>query len=785
LSVMLMIRRQIQIGGIVQGVGFRPFIYNLAQGLGLKGYVLNSSRGVTIEAEGPGENVERFLQEVVAHPPPLAQIDAVGVSEIEANGDTAFEIRESKEEPGQFALVPADMATCAACQRDFRDPANRRYRYPFTNCTDCGPRYTIIRDIPYDRPLTTMMSFGMCPECHAEYENPADRRFQAQPNACPVCGPWLELCDKQGRVLAGHDEALCRARQLLREGNILGIKGLGGFHLACDATDDKAVHLLRERKRRSDKPFALMARDLVEVERLCFVSDAERSILETSQRPIVILERRPGVKLSSAVAPGNRTLGVMLPYTPLHHLLFGDDAASPPLFDALVMTSGNMSEEPIVSRNEEAITRLTQLCDFLLLHNRDIQTRVDDSVIRAFDGKERLIRRSRAYAPLALDLGGPVEEVVAFGGELKNTFCLTKHRYAILSQHIGDLENLETLEFFEETLEHMRRFFRVTPKAVAHDLHPGFMTTQLALRQDAIPRIGVQHHHAHIVSCMAENHVDDRVIGVALDGTGYGTDGQIWGGEFLICDRLDFARRAHFRYVALPGGDTAIRRPWRIALSYLRDCFGPRIPSDVPWLQRVRAKEIEIVDRMIDRRVNTVQTSSCGRLFDAVASLIGLRDEINFEGQAAIELEMITDPDTGGHYPFEISKSGDVSEIDFRPMIRDIVRDILDARDPGVISAYFHNAVTSAVIEMCQRLRVSEGLHRVCLSGGSFQNLVLLSKAVAGLRKHGFEVFLHSRVPANDGGLSLGQAVVASEWVRRGGGRFQVRGPGVVTVPST
>jgi hydrogenase maturation protein HypF len=752
-----LVRKQIRVHGIVQGVGFRPFVYNLAQSLRLTGYVLNSSAGVLIDVEGDPAQIERLQRELRENPPPLAQIEDIAVETLEPAGYRQFVIRESVDEPGQLAPVSPDVSTCADCLRDFQDPANRRFGYPFTNCTNCGPRYTITRMIPYDRPLTTMACFPMCEQCLREYEDPSNRRFHAQPNACPNCGPSLSFSAefKDGRESL---EAIREVQRLLRDGRILAIKGLGGFHLVCDPFNDAAVRLLRERKKRSDKPFALMVPDAAAAEKLCFISDTERATLMSIRRPIVILRRRPHSPVSQALAPGNNTLGLMLPYTPLHHLLFGD------VFSALVMTSANLSEEPIVTGNREAALRLGSIADAFLFHNRDIHTRVDDSVVRVFAGRERVLRRSRGYAPHPITLNYPVAEILACGAELKNTFCLTKEHHAFLSQHIGDLENYETLVFYRETLDRMKQLFRIAPTAVAYDLHPQYLSTKLALEMTDVQQIGVQHHHAHIASCMAENGVTGKVIGVAFDGTGFGTDGKIWGGEFLIADLAGFERRAHFRYIALAGGDTAVREPWRLALSYLLDIFGAQFDSlDLPLLQRVPAKKIATVRSMIERRINTIETSACGRLFDAVASIVGLRDDVNFEAQAAIELEACALAGVDDHYPFEVT--GD--QIDVRPMIEQIVRDVLAAKPTGWISAAFHNTVAEIIVEVCRRLRSSDRIDRVCLSGGTFQNVYVVERAVASLRATGFEVFLHAHVPPNDGGISLGQAVVANALLRR------------------
>jgi len=607
------VRKQIFIRGIVQGVGFRPFVYNLAQSLALSGYILNSSSGVTIEIEGEDSAVEQFLHTLRNSPPPLAQITDIALTGIPVQGELCFAIRDSQTDYCEFVLVSPDVATCDDCWREFGDPTNRRFGYPFTNCTNCGPRYTIIQDIPYDRPNTTMAPFAMCAPCCAEYEDPGNRRFHAQPNACPVCGPSVVLARSREHLPDARDffraansslATMQRVRSLFSEGKIIAVKGLGGFLLACDALNDTAVHLLRKRKRRSDKPFALMARDIAAVESFCYLTDIDRAALQSPRRPIVILKRRMDVNLSHAIAPGNDSVGVMLPYSPLHYLLFSGSPEEPSQFIALVMTSGNLSEEPIVTANEEAWERLQPVADWFLFHNRDIYMRADDSVVHTFQGRGRVVRRSRGYVPQPVDLGTPMRELLACGAELKNTFCLTKDRYAILSQHIGDLENYEILVFFQETLSNLKKLFRAEPEAVAYDLHPNYMSSRFALALPIERKIGVQHHHAHIASCMAENHLRGKVIGVALDGTGYGTDGKIWGGEFLIADFTGFERRAHLRYVPMPGGDAAVRQPWRMALSYLRDTFGSgQLPEHLRFLERVPEKQVALVDAMIARRM--------------------------------------------------------------------------------------------------------------------------------------------------------------------------------------
>jgi hydrogenase maturation protein HypF len=763
----LLTRKRITVRGVVQGVGFRPYAYNLAQRLQLSGHILNTSAGLLIEIEGADPAVDEFLRTLRRHPPSLSQIADVVITDLNPCGDQAFVIRESVGVEGEFVLVASDVGTCSDCWHDFSDPNNRRYGYAFTNCTNCGPRYTIVQDVPYDRRLTTMSAFQMCASCQTEYDDPGNRRFHAQPNACPACGPQLAL-SRTGESTAHNTPSMAEVRRLLREGNVLAVKGLGGFLLACDAENDPAVRRLRQRKRRSDKPFALMARDVADIQRFCRVSETDHLALTSGRRPIVVMSRIPESKIAPAVSPGNTTLGVMLPYTPLHYLLFSDSPDQPAEFSALVMTSGNLSEEPIVTSNEEAFDRLTNIADWFLIHNRDIYMRVDDSVIRTFGSQERVLRRSRGYVPQAIDLKHPVRQILSCGAELKSTFCLTKDHYAILSQHIGDLENYETLVFFRETLENLKKLYRVAPEAVAHDLHPRYMSSRFAQELPIERKIGVQHHHAHVASCMAENHLSGKVIGVAFDGTGYGTDGEIWGGEFLAADFADFVRRAHLRYVHLPGGDAAVRQPWRMALSYLRDCFGPGpLPEDLPFLRNIPKREIAVVDAMMAQGINTGHTSSCGRLFDAVASLIGIHQEVTFEGQAAIALEMAAAAGIPEHYPFEVL-DGEPAQIDVRPMIRNIVEDLLHSRPVGEIAAQFHNTIAVIIVDVSGRIRKSDGLNRVCLSGGTFQNHYLLARAVEGLKEDAFEVFTQAAVPPNDGGISLGQAVIANELLRNG-----------------
>lgn len=774
----------IHITGIVQGVGFRPFVYGLASRFGLEGWVRNTSAGVDIEADGERAALEEFVRALRSELPPLARIDTFEVSYGPARGLQGFEIVHSEAVPGAFQPLSPDVCICEDCLRELFDPADRRYRYPFINCTNCGPRFTIITDIPYDRPNTTMAAFSMCPDCAAEYENPLDRRFHAQPVACPVCGPqvWLEAAD--GQRIADGDEAIRAARRLLAEGKILAVKGLGGFHLACNALDAVAVSELRRRKLRVDKPFALMMPDLATVERHCRVGPAERQLLESRPRPIVLLERLPESPIAAEVAPLQHTLGVMLPYTPLHYLLMTDDASRPVedgSLPALVMTSGNLSEEPIATDNDEARRRLASLADAFLMHDRDIRTRCDDSVVRVFDppagqtlaprpSPMYFLRRSRGYAPDAIQIPLDAPPLLACGPELKNTFCLTRERYAFLSHHIGDMENYETLQSFQDGVQHFEHMFRIRPEALAHDLHPDYLATRYALERaesENLPLIGVQHHHAHVAACMADNGLTGAspVIGLAFDGTGYGTDGAIWGGEFLIADYAGFRRAAHLAYFPLPGGDAAIRRPARTALALLWS-LGVEWEEHLPPCTDLCAEERLALRLQLERGLNVLPTSSLGRLFDAAAALAGVRQRVNYEAQAAIEFEAAADPNEPAAYPFELR--GEV--LDPRPAILALLADCAANVSLAAVSARFHNGLAQAARQVCARLRAESGLTTVVLSGGVWQNMLLLERTVAALAADGFAVHVHRQVPANDGGLALGQALIAAVRLQGGGG---------------
>ncbi len=753
------IRRGIQVSGIVQGVGFRPYVYRLANERGLVGRISNTAAGVVIEVQGSPEAVDDFLTRLPQEAPPLARITGIEVHELPCDRDHDFQIVTSRVGAERRVLISPDVATCADCLHELFDPADRRYRYPFINCTNCGPRFTIVRDIPYDRARTSMNVFPMCPACQAEYDDPANRRFHAQPNACWECGPLVELVDREGRRIESAD-AIGEAAARLREGAVVAVKGLGGFHLAVDATNAAAVERLRERKRRVQKPFAVMAPDVATVETYCAVDDASRALLLRAERPIVLLPKKHPTPIAEAVAPLNRYLGVFLPYTPLHHLLLAAGQ-----FPVLVMTSGNLSEEPIAIDNQEALARLSELADFFMLHNREILLRSDDSVVRVVGGRVRQWRRSRGYVPVPVFLHREVPPILAVGGELKNTVCLTKDRHAFLSQHVGDLENLESYRFFEEAVEHLQRILEIEPRIIAYDLHPDYFSTRWALGRTGVKLEGVQHHHAHIAACMGENHLDGQVIGVALDGTGYGTDGHVWGGEVLVAGYRDFERVAHFEYVPMPGGARAIRDPWRMAVGYLFHHFGRDfLKLPIPFVRELAPPKTELLIRMIQGAVNTPLTSSCGRLFDAVAALAGVRARVNYEAQAAIELEMAMADAPGSEtaYPLGIRKEAWGWEIDTRPLFEVLLDDLAHGVKAGAISRKFHNALAEVFTRLAEIVREHAGLDRVCLSGGTFQNAYLLEHLTAQLEACGFRVFGHAEVPAGDGGLSLGQALVTA-----------------------
>jgi len=749
---------RISVRGVVQGVGFRPFVYRLAQEHHLKGWVRNTSGSVEIEVEGDNGSLDRFLNALETQAPPMARIENIEVASYPARGYTDFQIEPSLSREGEYQLVSPDIATCEDCKTEIFSTADRRSGYPFTNCTNCGPRFTIIEDIPYDRPKTTMRQFQMCPRCQREYDNPLDRRFHAQPNACPECGPKLELVGSDGRTVEGED-VIKTASQLLKAGKILAVKGLGGFQLACDATSDEAINLLRIRKRRRSKPLAVMIGTIEEIKGHCLVSDEERKLLESPQCPIVLLGWKQGSNISKAIAPNLKYLGVMLPYTPLHHLLLKECALP------LVMTSGNLSEEPIAKDNDEALRRLKGIADYFLLHNRGIYARYDDSVSMV-EGAPQVIRRARGYAPYPIFLPFKSKPVLACGAELKNTFCLTKDEHAFLSQHIGDMENEETLVHFENTVQLYKKLFRIEPEIIAYDLHPDYLATKYALEvgaKDNLKTVPVQHHHAHIVSCMVENNTKGPVIGVALDGTGYGSDGTIWGGEFLLSELGGFKRLGHLEYAPLVGGEAAIRKPYRMALSYLYTLLGEDFSLEGLPLERLESAETGIIKQQLRQKINSPPTSSAGRLFDAVSALVGVRGEIDYEAQAVIELEMLAPDETRVEpYPFAIVEEGVVKVVKLKELFEAIVQDVRNQTSPSLISLKFHYTVAEIVAQMVKAIARETGIEQVALSGGVFQNRLLLKLAGSALKREGFEVLIHHLVPTNDGGISLGQAVIAN-----------------------
>jgi len=774
----------ISVRGIVQGVGFRPFVYGLAVKYNLKGWVYNTSEDVRIEVEGEAEDIKQFERELKTKTPPLAYIENVTIEYHPPLGYKNFEIRQSQAQAGKYQLISPDVATCQPCLSELLNLEDRRYRYPFTNCTNCGPRFTIIEDMPYDRPKTTMRYFQMCPECQAEYDNPLDRRFHAQPNACPKCGPQVELVDNRGNLVT-ESNPIAAASQLLKEGKIVAIKGLGGFLLACDATNDAAVETLRQRKKRPSKPFAVMVTDIDEAEGHCYVSPEEEDILSSPQSPIVLMRWKEDSSISREVAPNLQYLGIVLPYTPLHHILLRDTCLP------LVMTSGNLSEEPIARDNDEALRRLSGIADYFLIHNRDIYSRYDDSVAMVEKGTSQLIRRARSYAPYPIRLPCETRQVLSCGAEDKNTFCLTKDNYAFVSQHIGDMENMETLEHFDSTISLYKRLFHIEPEIVAYDLHPDYLATKYAqeLGESGVKLIPVQHHHAHIASCMADNGLDFPVIGVAFDGTGMGADGNIWGGEFLVADYRNFRRAGHLEYLPLPGGDAAVKRPRRTAIGYILTLLGEDAlnaviatlngvkgkQSQLASIEQVTEVEVEVIKRQIERKINSPLTSSMGRLFDAISALLGIREEIDYEGQAAVELEMAAHSyviarrvseeaisDVRESYPFHIVEDEGIKIVRLKDLLSAVIEDLHQGISKGRISGKFHNTVARMINEMCRLMAVETSITQVALSGGVFQNRLLLRKTVSLLESDGFQVFTNRQVPCNDGGISLGQAIIAN-----------------------
>ena len=758
-------RREVVVSGVVQGVGFRPFIYRLAIEEGLAGFIGNNTGGVTIEIEGAVAHLDVFLARLRREQPPLARIDSVRVRELPATGEATFRIMVSERLGPVSTGIPADAATCPDCLRELLDPQDRRFLYPFLNCTNCGPRFTITRRIPYDRPQTSMAVFPMCPACQREYDDPANRRFHAQPNACWVCGPRLWLVGADGKEIPA-DDAVTACIDRLVAGQVMAIKGIGGFHLSVDATNPAAVMRLRERKRRYGKPLAVMVRDLDAARAVCALTAEEEALLTTSARPIVLARRRNGCGIADNVAPGIPWLGVFLPYAPLQHLLFTD-----PRIQALVMTSANLSEEPIAIDNDEALARLGGIADAFLMHNREILQRCDDSVAAIVDGAPQLVRRARGFVPLGVELPLDAPRLLAVGGHLKNVFALARGRFAYQSQHLGDLENLTGIRFFEESLDHLMRTFEIEPRTVVHDLHPGYLSTQWAKKwaqERGLRLIAVQHHHAHVAGCMAEHGLTGEVIGLALDGTGYGTDGRIWGGEVLIARLGSFERFAHLEYVPMPGGEKAIKEPWRMALGHLRAAGFDVGSSRTLGLVGAKEKEARVLARMMERGVNAPLTSSLGRLFDAVAAVVLNRRVVDYEAQAAIELEGIAvdESDDEPGYAMELI-GGDwarrePAQISAAPLWRELVGDLQAGVNKARIAARFHAGVAAGFVRAAVLARTATGVNRVALTGGCMHNRRLARLLRVKLEAEGFEVFQHRHVSPGDGGLSYGQVVVAA-----------------------
>ncbi len=758
-----MIRERIDVEGVVQGVGLRPFARALAGRFGLAGSVSNDERGASIEIEGPAEAVARYVDALVREAPPLASIERIARTALPCRGDRAFEIAPTRARGQRRALVSPDVATCEDCLRELFDPADRRFRYPFINCTNCGPRYTILRNVPYDRASTTMSGFALCAACAREYDDPSDRRHHAQPLCCPACGPSLALETADGKMEPG--DPIQRAAELLRLGFSVAVKGIGGYHLAALASCEAAVAELRRRKRREERPLALLVPDLACARRLVALDADEERALAGPRRPILLARRLSGgetaPRIARSVAPGSRWLGLMLPYTPVHHLL------SRALGEPCVLTSGNRSEEPIAHDDAAAHAELAGIGDYFLLHDRPIHVRCDDSVVRVQRGRETVLRRARGYAPQSILLPFEAKRpILAFGAELKSTFCLVRGRHAILSPHVGDLESAATLASFVQGIAHFERVFDVRPEIAAHDLHPEYLSTKLAQAREGVRLEAVQHHHAHAAACLAENGEAGPALALCFDGLGLGADGELWGGEFLVVDLARFERRARFRPVPLPGGPAAMREPWRMAAAYL-DAAG--VPDAAPALAERNAARWPAVLRLARSGVASPACSSVGRLFDAAAALLGLRDVATYEGQAAAELEQLADPGEHGAYPARLT-DGALIEVHGEDLIAALVDDARSGADAATVAARFHNGIAQACIAVCRRLREATGLAAVALSGGVFQNALLVERIAAGLERDGFRMLLHHRVPPNDGGIAFGQAVVAAARDREGPG---------------
>jgi len=752
LEVISLIRLFLKVEGIVQGVGLRPYVYNQAISLGLKGWINNNSQGVHIDIEGDKENVQKMIDNLKNNPPPQAKIVDIQAEERVLINYKNFQIRKSQQQDKSITLVSPDIATCEKCVQDIGDPGNKRYKYPFTNCTNCGPRFSIIKSIPYDRNNTTMKKFEMCSFCSNEYIDTNDRRFHTQPNACHICGPHIWIEDFQG-IKINEINALEFAKQKLKKGKILAVKGIGGFHLVCDAENEDAVNALRKRKKRPDKPFAVMVKNIETAKKYCLVNKKEEEILMGSRKPVVILDRASGYDLPESIAPGQKTLGVMIPFTPLHYLLLEED------FPALIMTSANINGLPLEYVNESASENLRNVADYFLMHDRDIHIPIDDSVVKITDNEVYMIRRARGYVPEALNKDR-VREILALGSNMKNTFSIGKNGKIFLSQHNGNLNNEESKELYISNIDHFKEIFSFNPQYLACDMHPGYASREYAC-SSGLPIIEVQHHHAHIASCLGENNVSRKVIGIAFDGTGYGTDGKIWGGEFILCDNKEFRRAGHLDYVKMPGGEQVIREPWRIALAYMYKV----LKSDEKFKEisaRLYSDKCKNIISVLKADINSPETSSMGRLFDAAASLMGIRDYITFEGQAAMELEAAAEGKSLDYYKYDIVK-GDEYVVKTGGIIEGIIEDRLSGEEKGIISDKVHNTIVKFSVDVCKLIRKETSINEVALSGGVFQNLRLLKNMMDNLRKDKFVVYTNKLIPANDGGISFGQIIVANE----------------------
>jgi hydrogenase maturation protein HypF len=759
----------IKVEGIVQGVGFRPFVYNLAINNCLMGWVNNNSEGVFIDIEGSEDSIEAFIKEIKLNPPPLSRVGQITVEDKPYYGFIDFHIKESEQLYEKITLISPDISTCKECREDILNPENRRYFYPFTNCTNCGPRYSIIKHIPYDRDKTTMNEFKMCTQCESEYRNPLNRRFHAQPNACRSCGPNIYLTDHSGAEItlpelnsisannvSSYNQIIIEwVQKKLKEGFIFVIKGLTGFHLVCDGENPAAVETLRRRKNRPNKPFAVMMKDLDTIKQYCSVNYKESKLLTGVRKPIVLLNKLKNYALSDTIAPAQNTLGVMLPFTPLHELLFLNEVK------VLIMTSANIHGLPLEYENHTAVSQLGYIADFFLMHNRDIFMPVDDSVSRVLLDTERIIRRARGYAPEPMSFKG-LQPILASGSNMKNTTAIVKEDFIFLSPHNGDLENIETFLHYKKNIEHLKNIFAFKPQYIAADMHPGYFSTQYA-QQTGLPVLSVQHHHAHIVSCMAENNINHQIIGIAFDGTGYGTDGRIWGGEFILCDYGNFTRAAHLNYINMPGGESAIEEPWKMAVAYIYKSMA----YNKALISQLYGSKADTIMKMIDKNINCIETSSMGRLFDAVSSILDICHKVSYEGQASMELEaVIESTDYNSVYVYDIKDEEYALIIDTKRLISDIVKDKRQGVEVSVISQRFHNTIIAFSLDICKALRKRYNINEVALSGGVFQNSYIFKGLSEVLLKHNFKVYTHSAVPTNDGGIALGQILIANEKIK-------------------